>query len=214
MRIDQLFLDEVPRHILQRLAEGFRAVYARTEAVLMETLLFEEQRRNLRPWLRRELTEQMLRLIAEEHPSIVQWKCEVDQSNFWFHVSIKIGRFWLTQHTMQSEDTTLRPAGYKERAAKMNQSLLFDDAFDIVDGTASDAHWAVILHKRTLDNTPDVLKILFPKADLAEGFCFGEIDLISEFPAVFNEQTAETEIEVIVEPTSPEIIFPGSAEAS
>ncbi len=206
MRIDDAFRCDVPITMLQELANGVQQAFAGAEAELMQVLNHEDEQRNLRPWLRRSLMEQMLRGMADVHPESVMLKSHLDESGFWNHVHLKIGRFWITEHALPDDGAVLRPAGYKQQAAVQNQLFLFADSHDInIPENATDLY-AVLVYGRAKNNSVGFAKIKFPMPDVSDGYLYGEIDLTAEFPHIFGAPTPSAAVVLIEEPGMPEFL--------
>jgi|GEM_PF-5390868 len=203
MTIEQAFRDDFPPAMLQELADGVRHVIVRTEAGLAELLHNDDEKRNLRPWLRRALMEQTLRGVAELHPEVANAESRLDESGFWFHVHLNIGRFIITQHALADDEVALRPAGYKEQAAAANQLFLFDDVNDIDIPDDTTPLYAVLVYGRCPDNSLAFAKIKFPKPNVANGFLQGEIDLIAQFPTFIGTALTTAPVEEILESEMP-----------
>jgi hypothetical protein len=206
MDVVSLFQGQVPELLCRDLASGVQEIYSRTEDLCEEILLHHEERRNLRPWLRRSLMEQMLRGIVELHPGVATLYSQVDESGFWNHVMLKCGRFWITQHTQPDDTSALSPAGYKLEAASLNQMLLFPDSHMPVVGEELGDLYAVLVHGRAADNSVGFAKIKFPLPNVADGFFPGEIDLIAAFPEIFASPEPGAVEEFIPEPSVPVIL--------
>ena len=197
------FLKDVPNGLLGNLTTAVKDAYFQSNVIVESQGLGTPERRNLIPWQRRAQVEHRVKSAALRfgEPVVVT----TENTGYWNHVVLKVGRFRITQSTVASESASLHPAVYKQRYASEQTQLLLEFAKkDLQKSNEEEKYfYLVFLHRAAFNkDQPEFISIKFPQADLS---CFhaGSVDLLAMFG---NEKSsAATPVEEIVDETVPKL---------
>ncbi|MDZ4657892.1 MAG: hypothetical protein SH868_09985 [Bythopirellula sp.] len=177
------------------LLEAVQDAYRTANEVIGRLGLAKPERRNLVPWLRRELVETNLRRAALSCRAPI--RTDTECSGFWHHVVIDCNRVRITQSSNPDTTSPLRYANYKEEYARQQYLPGMEEAEDAL------RVYAVVLHHADVNaDTPDFVVIRFPEPDL-KSYHPGIIDLGVDCSV--DEAANETPVEDVADTAMPKI---------